>query len=98
MPASRSIKKAIALVLVAGAVAGVVALGAHGAAAGDTGRSAQVAENQNNPNSVPPILARESRSHLAALEAWEAVEFFSDPPPSAPYSSAEMNAYGSVDK
>lgn len=98
MPASRSIKKAIALVLAAGAFGGVVALGAHGAAAGDAGRSAQIAQNQDNPNSVPPILARESRSQLAALEAWEAVEFFSDPAPSARYSGAEMNAYGSVDK
>jgi hypothetical protein len=98
MPVSRPIKKLIVLVLAAGAVAVAVLSGAQAGAAGDTQRSAQIAHNQDNPNSMPPILARQSRSQLAALEAWEAVEFFSDPAPGARYSNAEMNAYGNVNK
>jgi hypothetical protein len=98
MPVSRAIKKLIVLALVAGAVAVAVQFGAQAGAAGDNGRSAQVAHNQDNPNSMPPILARQSRAQLAALEAWEAVEFFSDPAPGARYSNAEMNAYGNVNK
>jgi hypothetical protein len=98
MPVSRSVKKSIALVFAAGAIAVAAAFGAQAAAGGDTGRSAPIAHSQDMSNSVPPILARQSRSQLEALEAWEAVEFFSDPPPTARYSNAEMNAYGSVNQ
>lgn len=98
MPDSRAIKKLIVLALAAGAVAVAVQFGAQAGAAADTGRSAPIAHKQDNPNSMPPILARQSRAQLAALEAWEAVEFFSDPPPGARYSNAGMNAYGSVNK
>jgi hypothetical protein len=98
MPVSRQVKQLIVLVLAAGAVAVAVQFGAQASAAGDTGRSAQIAHHQDNSNSMPPILARQSRSQLAALEAWEAVEFFSDPAPGARYSNTEMNAYGTVDK
>ena len=94
MSISRRVKVLIALVLTASAVAAAVQFGAQSAAAGDNGGSAQIAHHRGASNSVPPILPRESRSQLAAREAWEAVEFFSDPAPTARYSPAEMNAYG----
>ena len=90
MSLSRPLKKLIALALAAGAVGVAVQFGAQGAAARATGCSAQIAHDGGSPNSVPPILPRESRSQLAALEAWEAVEFLSDPGPTARYSDAEM--------
>lgn len=96
MSINQPIKKMIALVLAAAAVALAVQIGAAPVAAGASGQSAHVAHDQGN--GMPPILPRESASHLAALEAWEAVEFFSDPPANAHYSNAEFNAYGSVHK
>jgi hypothetical protein len=98
MSINPSIKKLIAVVLAAGAVALAVQIAAAPVAAGASGRSAQVAHNQGNANRIPPILPRESASHLRAVEAWEAVEFFSDPPAGAHYSNAEFNAYGTVHK
>jgi hypothetical protein len=96
MSINRPIKKLIAVVLAAGAVALAVQVAAAPVAAGASGQSAQVAHNQGNANGIPPILPRESASHLRALEAWEAVEFFSDPPANAHYSNADMNAYASA--
>src|SRR5215831_19012551 len=98
MSINYSLKKLLAVVVAAAAVAVAVLAGAHGAFAGDSGQSTRGAHNGGYPNAVPPILPRESASQLAALEAWEAVEFYSDPPPNAPYSNAEMNAYGTVHK
>lgn len=96
MRIKRPIKRMIALGLAVGAVAVGVEVGAQSVAAGASGQSGSIAHSQGNPNALPPILPRESASQLAALEAWEAVEFFSDPPASAHYSNAEMNAYATA--
>jgi hypothetical protein len=95
MSINYSLKKLLAVGLAAAAVAVAVLVGAQGAFAGGSGKSTSAAQNSN---AMPPILAPQSASQLAALEAWEAVEFRSDPPASAPYSNAEMNAYGTTHK
>ena len=92
-----SLQKLIAVMLAGASVAAGIAFGAQ-PATGDTGRPARIAHNQSNANGMPPILPRETASQLAALERWEAVEFFSDPPATAPYSNAEFNAYGRAHK
>ena len=97
MSLNYSLKKLIAVMLAGAAVAAGVAFAAQ-RATGDTGQPARAAHNQSNANGIPPILPRESASQLAARDRWEAVEFFSDPPATAPYSNAEFNAYGSVRK
>jgi hypothetical protein len=96
MSINRSIKKTIALVLAAGAVALAIQIAAAPVAAGASGRPARIAHSQDIANAIPPILPRESASQLKAREAWEAVVFFSDPPAGAPYSNADMNAYASA--
>jgi hypothetical protein len=100
MSTNRSIKKVLALMLVAAAVAAVVVtqVGGHSVAAGASDRpSASTASNQGSPNAVPPILPRESASHLAALDAWGAAESHSQGT-NGRYSRAEMNAYGTAHK
>ena len=97
MSFNRSLRKLIAVMLAGASVAAGIAFGAQ-PATGDTARPASVANDESNANGMPAILPRETASQLAALERWEAVEFFSDPPASAPYSSAEFNAYGRAHK
>ena len=67
MSINRPIKKLIALVLAAGVVALAVQIAAAPVAAGDSGHSARVAHNHGNANGIPPILPRESASHLRAV-------------------------------
>ena len=97
MPLNRSFKKSTAVMLAGVAVSAGVVFGAQ-SATGDTGGPARIAHTQCNANAMAPILPPQSASQLAALERWEAVEFLSDPPANAPYSSAEFNAYGSAHK
>jgi hypothetical protein len=98
MPANRSVKKLIALMLVAGAAAGAVEVStqASGARAGNT-----TGASQGYPNAVPPTLRPATSSDLAAVrqaEAWEAQGFYYDPPATARWSDAETNAYASSAK
>ena len=101
MSINRSIKKVLALVLVAVAVAAVVVtqVGGHSVAAGAGDRpAASTGAGHGSPNAVPPILPRASASHLAAIDAWEAAEFHSQSGTNGRYSRAEMNAYGTAHK
>ena len=95
MPSNRQVKKLLALVLAGAAVAMAAVTGAQ--ALGASGRQASpTAQSRGYPHAVPPILRRLRPSELAELtrvEAQEAQAFYSDPPATARYSSAELNAY-----
>lgn len=71
--------------------------------AGASGQqAASIADNGGNPNAQPPILPRATPSELAAIRQAEAQEVAdelgSDPPATARYSGAEMNAYANSSK
>ena len=86
------IKKVVAVALAAG-VGLAVQISAQPVAARAKGQPASITNSRGDPNAVPPILPSVSSSQLAALDAWESVEFSDDPPASGRYSLAEMNAY-----
>ena len=114
MPVNRRITKFIPLALAAAAVAapaGIaaqpvgVAPAANGAerVGAQTGMGALcgTTSERGYPNAVPPILPPPPCSALVAIkreEAFEGQEFWYDPPASAGYSNAEMNAYASKGK
>ena len=93
MSIHRPVKKVFALVLAAGALGAATQIGAMPVAAAAGGQPTGIANNQGNPNAVPPILAPVRSSELAGLEAGELGQFSLDPPQSGRYSNAEMNAY-----
>lgn len=83
-------------------VAGQAATGAQPVGARvDPGRLCTTTNERGYPNAVPPILPPTPCSALVASrreQAFEGQEFWSDPPATAPYSKAEMNAYASKSK
>jgi hypothetical protein len=97
MPINRPVKVSIALVLggaavVAAAQSGTQALGAR---AGARPVSA-AADNQGNPNAVPPILPPLRPSELAVMrraeaQQWQALSYRL--PAGARYSDAEMGVF-----
>jgi hypothetical protein len=98
---NRPVKKAFALVVTAGAVAGAATVGVHPIASGATRQAASVANVQGNPNAVPPILRAATPPELAAIrlqEAREARAFSYHLPLTARYSNAEMDTYAAVCK
>jgi hypothetical protein len=97
MSINRAVKVSIALVLggaavVAAAQSGTQALGTQPGA-----RPVSVAaDNQSNPNAVPPILPPLSPSELAEVrraeaQQWQALSYHL--PAGARYSDAEMNVF-----
>jgi hypothetical protein len=102
MPVNRWITKFVALPLAAAALAAAIATGAQpvGAQTG-TGQICSTTTERGYPNAVPPILPPPRCSALMAIkreEAFEGQEFWNDPPASARYSNAEMNAYAAKSK
>jgi hypothetical protein len=83
-------------------VAGQPATGAQPVGARvDPGRLCTTINERGYPNAVPPILTPPPCSALVAIdrqEAFEGREFWSDPPATARYSKADMNAYASKSK
>lgn len=83
-------------------VAGQAATGAQPVGARvDPGRLCTTTNERGYPNAVPPILPPTPCSALVASrreQAFEGREFWSDPPATARYSKAEMNAYASKSK
>jgi len=101
MSLNRPFRKLFVLVVVAVALVVAIQIAGHSVAAASGQSESSVANKQGDPNAVPPILAPATASELAAMrqaEAWEAQKFYYDPPASAPYSLAEMAAYGSSGK
>jgi hypothetical protein len=114
MPVNRRITKFIPVALAAAAVAapvgiaaqsvGVAAPAAGAQAVGahvDPGRLCTSTSQRGYPSAVPPILPAPPCSALAAIkreQAFDGQEFWYDPPASARYSNAEMNAYASKSK
>jgi hypothetical protein len=102
MPVKRRIPKFIALPLAAAALAAATAIDAQSVGAQTrTGALCTTASERGYPNAVPPILPPPPCSVLAAIrreEAFERQEFWYDPPSTARYSNAEMNAYVSKSK
>jgi hypothetical protein len=102
MRVKQPIKKLFAALVVAAAVVIGTQLGGSVAAGAGGQPAASVTANGGNPNAQPPILPRAPSSELAAMrqaEAQEAAdELASDPPPTAHYSGAEMNAYANGGK
>jgi hypothetical protein len=103
----------VALATAAVAVpAGIVAqsIGASGTAATagqpigahvDPGRLCTTTNQRGYPNAVPPILPPPLCSKLVAIrreESFEGQEFWNDPPATARYSKAEINAYPTKSK
>jgi hypothetical protein len=98
----RPITKVLAVSLAATAVAAASQIGAQPVSAGADARLVgTTADNQGDPNAVPPILRPARPSELAAIrraEAQEALQINYDPLATARYSSAEMSAYASEGK
>jgi hypothetical protein len=96
MRINRFIVGVIALALVAVTLA--VALQNSGGS-GDVGTATEsatlAADNPGKPSMAPPILRAASAPELQNIDAWGATAFHTVPSARGPYSSAEMNAYGS---
>jgi len=102
MSVNRRITKFTAVALATAATAAAVEVGAQsvGAHTG-TGGLCTTSTGRGYPDAVPPILPPPSCSALAAIgrqEAFEGQEFWYDPPATARYSMAEMNAYAGEHK
>lgn len=102
MRVKQPIKKLFAALLVAAAVVVGTQLGGSAAAGAGGQPAASVTANGGNANAQPPILPRATSSELAAIRQADAQELAgelaSDPPPTAHYSRAEMNAYANAGK
>jgi hypothetical protein len=92
MSTHRPIKTLLALMLAAAAIlATETSAQAVGAQCG-----VETADNQGDPNAVPPILRPARASELAEIrlaEAQQQQRFYYRPPAGALYSDAEMNAF-----
>jgi hypothetical protein len=114
MPVNRRITKFIPVALAAAAMAAPVGIAAQsegvaapaagaqpvGAQTG-IGQVCSTTSERGYPSAVPPILPPPPCSALAAIkreQAFDGQEFWHDPPASARYSNAEMNAYASKSK
>ena len=97
MRVKRRVMKFAALPLAAAGLAAGTAIGAApvGAQSSTHGPCTTTTE-RGYPKAVPPILPRQQCSELPAIaraEAFSGRRFWYDPPASARYSNAEMNAY-----
>jgi hypothetical protein len=96
---NRRFKNSLAVALAAAGLAAATAVAAHPAGARTvSGALCTTTHERGYPEAVPPILPPPPCSALGLIrqqEAFEATEFWSDPPAHARYSDAEMNAYAS---
>lgn len=96
---NRRFRKSFAVALACAGLAAVTAVAAQPAGARTvTGRVCATTQERGYPDAVPPILPPPPCSALGLFEreeAFEAQEFWYDPPATARYSDAEMNAYAS---
>jgi hypothetical protein len=99
MTVNGPIRKAVALVVAAGAVTAAITVGVQPMASGAPRQAASAMNGQGNPSAVPPVLRAATRSELAAIrvqEAREAHAFSYRLPLTARYSDAEMDTYAAV--